>query len=292
MPEERSFNTPNIVKMKEHSFETTAMEDEKKEEKLAKMYQKYLLDPIIDAAFAISHDFSLRPHVYKEISVTYELVLIRRLTGVFPTFPNKKTRIHELYCPFFGKFSYENPLQDQNSGFVTSMKSLIDAAKAFSERGSDPTERALKIRVQNSAKRLRTYLKGRIGSSQLAAYFQIEELFEIATKILFDPTIGSYFGVVGRLAGNWPLEDDPDSNGAILMEEIFTDDHLINYLPQPTTRISAEKFGNLQLIANAGKKSIEGILNQDDKDDKRFKSLIDNLYTWGSELGIIHQTTK
>ena len=255
-------------------------------QKLSEMYQRYILDCIIDAAFAVSHDFALRPEVYKDINTSTELISLRRLTGFSAEFPTKETRILELYAPFFGKYIYESPLSD-DSMFIKTLESLIRAAKAYSENKLDATVASLRTRVRTSARRFRSYLNSIIGSSQIASNSQTEPLFKLAVKILKDDNIKSLFGVNQTLDPKWPLEEQPDSNGATLIQNIFQEPRLKNFFPGATMQMTIDKFVNKQLIGTAGQNAITGILNELDSDDKTIEEVISDLYTWGSELNIL-----
>lgn len=254
---------------------------------LPSLYQRYILDCIVDAALAVSYDFSQHPGIYRKCdSVLKELILINRYNGVHPLYPNRDTRKSELYIPIFGKFIYESPASD-DSMFVKNMIATINAAKAYSENKLDATVASLRTRVRTACKRFRSYLDSLMGTSLLAAGIQTKEQFDSAERILKEQSIYQTFGVQEALVEEWPREEEPTWQGALLIQNIFKEPRLSGYLPEKNTPMTLEVFNNKQLIADAGKKVIHHLLDSDYKDDKKIEAVIENLYTWGSELGLV-----
>ena len=263
--------------------------DPSKGEIISDHYQYKILDCIIDTAFAVSKDYALRPDSYKKIGVSPQLIFMRRFTGNVPFFPDKLTRVTELYKPYFGEL--ESTANNQNnSGFYSSAKNLMLACKAYSENKLQSTTKSLSERVKIANQYFRSQIEGLFGSSQIAAMSQVKFVFHLSIEILMDQQIQNLFGVSGGIPTSWPLEPPPNSNGAILIQNIST--RLNQHMPQPIEVQMMDKFINKQLISIAGKNSIKNSfedIQSGDPDDPNstINKLVASVYSWGSELGMI-----
>ena len=251
-------------------------------------YQIKTLDCVIDAAYAVSKDFSQRPDSYKNVSVSAQLILFRRAMGNL--LPDKMTRKGELYQPFFGGMIPNNTESSQN-GFYSSAKSLMEACKAYSENKLESTTLSLSERVNIANQYFRSHIEGLFGRSQMAALFESKIMFELSRQILKDTEIQKLFGVNGTIPQDWPLESPPNSDGAILIQNIFT--QLSSIMPQPSEIKLMNNFINKQLISKQGNESIinslkDNVQGSDPKDPtSKINKLVASVYSWGSEMGML-----
>ena len=271
-----------LPKVPDNIIDRTGKEKSDQLALIASMYQHSIMDCVVDAAFAVSEDFARRPDRYRSVEVTLLLVLLRRSLGILPFFPEKMLRM-QLYLPFFG-----NPSAGEfKKGVVKFSKdahALMLAAKAYSENKLEATEKALADRVKIAASRFRACVEGLLGSALEGAFMQTAVPFEVARNILMDEGIRKKFDMDGDFSNpTWPVEEEPDFQGAILIESIFAK---LNNDPEKAKIVNSENFINLQLIAAAGSKSI---LNAflDLENESNLAALVSSFYTWGSELGVI-----
>ena len=254
--------------------------------KLGKHYQYYILDCIIDVAHAVSIDFTNRPEVYKAIDSSLQLILLRRGIGKIPFFPDKDTRIKELFSPFFGSSQFVMG-GNNNSRFNKSATDLIAACEARTKNKIDTNDEALLERVRVVNKRFKSYLEGITGTSQEAALLQLYPLFQLSVSVLEDKNIQTIFGVNTEdgLEDNWPFGEELDFNGATLMQNISI--QLKDHVNPSSRNISIDAFQNLQSIAITGYDSLIESQKITNKRGDDYDPLVKSVFSWGAELGII-----
>src|SRR5262245_1590024 len=110
------------------------------------MYTRWVLDVVIELAYAVSQDFVNRPQFYQNVD-RHTACSLRNLLmfyGTAPSYPNAQQR-QAMHVPLFGKSDAQRP-DGPSSPFHTTRKKLIDACVAFSERVFSTGEDMLKDR--------------------------------------------------------------------------------------------------------------------------------------------------
>jgi hypothetical protein len=95
------------------------------------MCARWVLDAVVELAYAVSKDFSARPEFYKGNDVPDEIVDFRSAYGYARGYPNKVQR-QDLASPVFG--ASDGYSQNGNDRFRALREPLFDACVAYSER--------------------------------------------------------------------------------------------------------------------------------------------------------------
>ena len=245
---------------------------------IAALYQRSVLDPMVEVARAISHDFVNRPRHYRAVPENVAGILegFRIRTGSTPEWPSAPQRAH-LFSPIFG------------DAFRTTSIDLRSAARAFAERGAErtPDPDPLEDRVRDAAVGFRGYLKMIEGRVVAGADRETGPVFRSAIEVFRNEAVAGLFGLPPAPGGNWPLDgalgaDVASADGAFLIEEIQRVLGLFYIRPTITQHL----FVLLQRIAYYGARTIAGV-SEDAADwngSDWFHNLVRNAYGWETAL--------
>lgn len=248
---------------------------------LATLYILWVLDCIVDLAYAVSKDFSARLQLYQNVKPD-TVKLLAKINGFYdhhPDFPGPEIRA-TLYRPIFGELGSDW----QGGGNDRSRVYLLAAAVALAENYTATPQlgdASLIEAVRSASLPFRTRLLELEGCGFESTYNRVTNIFETAESILKDPGIAGVFGVAAIKDPDWPRK--PDSNGARLVHQIRSQ------LPDiPGGLIKPDEFIQKQRMADQGHKSIVGILDPEiDTDDAKLLQVNTHLYAWARELGLM-----
>ncbi|MBO0698963.1 MAG: hypothetical protein J2P46_11260, partial [Zavarzinella sp.] len=243
---------------------------------LAALYQRSVLDPMVEIARALSLDFVQRPRQYRGIPEAVGGVLenFRTRIGTSPEWPDTKQR-EVLFASLFG------------DAFRTTSTDLQSAAIAFAERRVEMKPDPQEDRVRDAAVAFRDYLRGLDGPAVTRADRETATVFRGAAELFQNKEVAGRFGVSPAPGGNWPFEvaadaDAASADGALLIEEI-------QQAIGPTTgrpMITQHLYVLLQRVAQYGAQTIAAVL----EDGGRGKTpdwapaLVRSAYGWATAL--------
>jgi hypothetical protein len=152
---------------------------------IATMYERGVLDSIVEVARAVSYDFVRRPRHYRWVSEHVAAILsgFRASTGFAPDWPDALQRA-TIY----------SGLLDQTSQFGTASAALRGAVVAFSEQVSDRGQEMHRQAFQDSVIALRAYLNTLEGRVVSVGDGQTRTIFKNATEVLRSEEIARVFG--------------------------------------------------------------------------------------------------
>jgi hypothetical protein len=251
-------------------------------QRLGPMYKRWVLDCIPQLGYAVSHDFSRRPELYKRVDAKTASLLtdMQSQYGYAPSFPNQDMRLM-LMKPIFGA-SDGHPMGNEKSTFYTARMPVLAAAAGFAENAQPTAFPMHRERIRSAIVPLRRLLADLEGASLDQTDLRMGSIFDTAASILIDPGVAAVFGISVKVDDNWPL-NSTDSEGAKLIEKITTQ------LPDMAYGvISRDGFVSMQRVAEKGGQSIFRILETDiEADDAVLDQLVAQLYAWGSDLKLV-----
>jgi hypothetical protein len=248
-------------------------------------YRRWTLDCIVNIAYAVSLDFSQRPELYQDVgdATADTLTQLQSDFGFEANFPNVTTR-QMLMAPIFGTSDGHGNGND-GSTFQTSRLPVLAAAADFSENAQPTAFPMLRERVRSAVVPFRTHLIDLKGASINQTQKRTQAIFDTSQTVLKDPTVSGVFGINGNIDNDWPLTST-DPQGAKLVEKITTQ---LTSLPYGV--ITKAMFVRIQRIAEKGDQAIRIIIDQNIEDPKfDLDPLIAELYSWGSDLGLVGGT--
>ncbi|HEX7566925.1 MAG TPA: hypothetical protein VF355_00005 [Anaerolineaceae bacterium] len=243
---------------------------------LAGLYQRSVLDPMVEVARTISHDFVKRPRHYRAVPENVASILegFRIRTGSNPEWPSATQRAH-LFAPIFG------------DAFRTTGIDLRAASLAFTERNAETNLDPLEDRVREAAVAFRGYLKSIEGRAVSVANSETGPVFKNAIQVFRDKEVAGLFGLPPAPGGNWPVDgaleaDGASADGAFLIEEIQRALGLSYIRPTLTQHL----FMLLQRIAYYGAMTIAGVLEEPAGWERHewIPDLVRNAYGWEKAL--------
>jgi hypothetical protein len=240
------------------------------------MYARWVLDCLVEIAYAVSKDYVARPEFHKDSEVPIGIVDLRMEYGTKSGFPDRTQR-QEINSPIFG--ASDGYLADNsNDKFRVQRKPLFDACTTLSLLTASTAAASLKPSVTSSLVLLQQRLKSFDGASIRRSYHQVVHVSELAFSILTSSGISKVFGVSPSPSNGWPLEST-DFSGSQLIESIS------GKLPlAPEHVFKADRFQRLQRVAQQGREALRAILDADAAAAKDFNGLVTSVYTWSSSL--------
>ncbi len=239
---------------------------------IATLYQRFVLDPLVEIARAISLDFVKRPQHYRGVpeNIANSLEKFRLRTGSDPEWPTAEQRA-QLFVPIFG------------AAFRTTSIDLRAAVVIFVESGTERSLGALGDRVRHTAVAFRGYLKGLGGQAILSANREANSVFRSAIEVLRSEAVAGAFGLKPVSGKNWLLNwaaeaDAASSDGAFLIEEIQGTLGLFSFRPI----LTQHQFILMQRVAHYGALTITGVLDDaaDWNSAEWVHTLVRNVYGW------------
>jgi hypothetical protein len=288
---------------------------------IAKMYERWTLDCIIELVQLIAMDFVNRPRQYREVPPNISEILqnFRFLTGTDPKFINQMQR-SMAFDAILGSSDGMNmgmttetssvPMAWAGAGtgtgagmnapaegaqFKMESARLRETARAYTERQVTQGEGQLLQAFLDEGITLQCYLRPIDDENNVVIIgnAQTKAIFDAAVLVLRDKAVAGRFGRPPATQKTWPLGGVLDQNGSLLIQEIGK--VLIQGIMPPTTLmpISQNKFDVMQRIANYGALTITGVLRESFPADpseplpsrkERFEPLIGAAYSWKTAL--------
>lgn len=255
------------------TVETNPEAQQSSKHPIATLYQRSVLDPMVEVARAISHDFVRRPRRYRAVPENLAAILedFHFRSGSNPEWPSAPQRA-DLFAPLFG------------DAFRTTSADLRCAAVAFTERLVEMSPHPLEDRVRDAAVVFRGYLKAIEGRVVSSADSETGSVLRSAIEVLRNTEVAGLFGLPPAPGGNWPLDgaveaDVAFADGAFLTEEIQRSLGL-------RCTISQHQFILLQRVAYYGALTIAGVLADAADWDRTdwVRALVRNAYGWETAL--------
>jgi len=238
---------------------------------IAVLYQRSVLDPLIEIARNVAHDSVQRPRHYRAIPDNIAALLegFRIQTGSSTKWLSAMQRA-KLFSPIFG------------AAFCSGSIGMRIAALAFVERGSDGRQDLLDP-LRDAAAGFRGYLNALQGRTITGADAETEPVFRSAVEVLRSEAVARVFGLPPTPGGDWPLAWKPDSglfDGAYLIEELQRALKLDRIHPAMTQH----RFVLLQRVAHYGSLTIRGVLENADDNKDALQALVRHAYGWERAL--------
>jgi hypothetical protein len=239
---------------------------------IASLYQRSVLDALIEVVRALSHDFVQRPQRYRAVTEGAADLLegFRIRMGNAPEWLSASQRI-ELYESVFG------------DEFRTVSADLRSAACVFVERSTEANQDLLKERVWEAAVTLRGYLKSIEGPAVASMDRETGAEFRSAVEIFRDKEVAGSFGLPPAPGGSWPFDgareaDGVSLDGGLLIEEMQRTLGLFTIRPALTQHL----LTLLQRVAYYGGATIAGVLGDAAGWNKQdwANNLIGDAYGW------------
>ncbi|MDX1415690.1 MAG: hypothetical protein R3293_15950 [Candidatus Promineifilaceae bacterium] len=249
---------------------------------LGRMYKRWVLDCVVDIAYAVSIDFSQRPELYQNIdpATADKMTDLQSAYGYAKNFPSHDIRAN-LLLPIFGQ-SYAQGGGNDGSPFQTARMVVLAAAADFAENAQPTGFPMLRERIRSALVPFKNHMEDVKGASLAQTNQRTDAIFTLSSEILRDPQVAGVFGVSSTIDPDWPLAAD-DTEGAKLIEKITTQLQGI-----PAGQITSVQFIRKQRYGSKGEISILHILESDfENDDSLLDDLTAQLYAWGSDLGLI-----
>ena len=246
---------------------------------IAALYKYFVLDNIIELAYAVASDVVNRPSQYPVLDVAEELFELRYQYGF-----NEKNLTAQyrkaMYSPIFGdnvipsSTNKISPFVEASKGLVTASTEYIRSNAAFSE---DQRAQGVEASIQT----LKSYISGLKGDTVKKEVKCIKAEFDNCKKILQSPNIASAFGVGTPPNSKWPDAAD-DTNGSKLIEAISQ-----KLKPDLSPSVTQNRFNIQRQVAILGSDLIDLVdaYPSTDKDAKaRLKDIVSKTYQWKSML--------
>ena len=252
---------------------------------IARLYQRWTLDCVVEIVWSISHDFYSRPRQYRLVSEDTSDILqdFLYLTGTDSGFPDLQKR-KMIYGPMLGPS--DGRVGEHTSQFHMNSRALRKKADDFTNRVFDSGEENLRRAFRDEAITLRSYLETLRSNSVVENVDrQTQNIFEKAVQVLRDEIITGVFGRPPASLENWPLGETFDTNGAQLIEEVT------RVLETYTATVDHSQFIVMQRIADFGARTIEAILDADltpDRPSAEINQVIQLAYSWKTALDALN----
>ena len=236
---------------------------------IAALYERFLLDPLIEVARCVSFDALKRPRFYRNITAPVAALLdgFRVRTGTAPEWLSAIQRSIS-YCSIFG------------GGVTIGALAMRAAAVTYVER-VDPQLGHLALQpVRDAISNFRESLTELQGAAVDQAARQSGVVFGSAMEILGNEAIARVFGfepASGKRAG---------SVNPALIEEIQRSLRL-HHLRRA---LGPHRLVLLEQVGKHGAAAIAGVLNHGDSDDDGIESLVSSAYAWEKSVRALQLT--
>lgn len=254
-------------------METNPKAQQHSEHPIAVLYQRSVLDPMVETARAISQDSVRRPRHYRAVPENVAGILegFRIRTGSNPEWPSAAQRA-QLYAGIF------------DDTFRSTSMDLRYAVVAFTEHATETSSDPLEDRVRDAAIAFRGSLNAVEERAVSLADSETGPVFRSAIEVFRNREVTGAFGLQPAPGRSWPFDgaleaDGASTDSAFLIEEI---QRALGF--QPT--ITESLFIILQRVAYYGAMTIAGVL--DDATDWNtadwVRALVRNAYGWEKAL--------
>jgi mersacidin/lichenicidin family type 2 lantibiotic len=235
---------------------------------IANIYVARALDPVVEIACAVSHDFVARPHHYKRVpdQVVGLLENFRSSLGNHPEWLSASQR-NFASCRLINRFS---------SGFAGIRLSAIRYINSVSGPGGPIARRS----CMEAAELLRASTQPLEGAGLSAIERVNSTMLARAVTILSSSSVSEAFGVAEVPSGDWPQGGMFSPQLGYLCESVSQTFNLDRPVFQP-------KLSVLQRAAHHGAATISGILDASltEADADRVSDVMYSASAWAAALG-------
>lgn len=248
---------------------------------IAELYGRWALNPLVGLAYAVSHDFVVRPQLYRGVSDKVARVLsdFRFKTGTDSDWPNEYQRTLNF------KLLYHL----NKAAPAVRHTSLLLYEGSRKGAGDELAEE-----LSNDASAFKELLTSLDGKAAIINCNQTRAVFEAATLVFQDAGVAAAFGLSPAPSKGWPLDGNFSGEAARLVGSIVDGlkgasclsgsfrrvaDQEQKLAPRVTVSLSPEKFITLQKAAYYGGSTISLALESGDH-----KELFRNAYAWTKAL--------
>jgi mersacidin/lichenicidin family type 2 lantibiotic len=237
---------------------------------IAALYERFLLDPLIEVARCVSFDALKRPRLYRNITAPVAALLdgFRVRTGTAPEWLSAIQRSIS-YCGIF------------DGGVTIAALAMRTAAVTYVER-VDPQSGHLALQpVRDATMNFRELLTGLQGAAVDQTARQISAVFDSATEILGDEAIARVFGFE-------PASRKPaGSVNPALIEEIQRSLRL-HHLRRA---LGPHRLVLLEQVGRHGAATIAGVLDlREGGDADAIEALVASAYAWEKSVRALQLT--
>ena len=251
---------------------------------IAGLYFYYMLDHLIDLAYAVAQDFSIgRVHLFTKIETDNSLELIRLYTllGNNEIFLSREHR-HRIWHSFFGHSLSGEEVDSYN--FPELMYTLLEAANDYVclaeiETGASSLISSLRLALIP----FRQYI---LAAQEATAKLYRQKIFSVLTEnnvyqILRDPGVTAVYGVSTPLKNTWPYTFDLNANKVI--QEIS---HQLRVQDSYGRLYTQKRESYLETAAKWGAVTIATALDTDpdDSSDEAIIDLINKCHAWHTAI--------
>jgi hypothetical protein len=263
---------------------------------LDQLYAQSVLDCLVESAVAISTDYYTRPNQYGRVSDAVAGVLqnLKSKTGSDPEFPNYAQR-QAMYGALIG-----GP-DDTTSSFATAAAEVRAAASDYAQAAilhgqvaktpvTSPGEPALRRAFLDALSTFQGVLSIVDQTAALKSTTnQTQKMFQASAGVFADGAVAAAFGVQPAPGSNWPITNQQDGKGALLIQEVS------QRLAGGSLRaVRMRQFLLLQRAAVAGAKTVHFALGADKvaADDKLTAEAIEAAYSWATALNELNRARQ
>jgi mersacidin/lichenicidin family type 2 lantibiotic len=227
---------------------------------LATLYERFLLDPLVEVARCVAFDVIKRPRLYRALPEHLATLLegFRISTGSAPEWPSAMQRA-VAFCGIF------------EEAFTAAAIVLRSSAVSNVERVGPEASRFAVQSVRDAIASFRAYLAGLQGAVVDETERRTATVFNRATEILRSEVVGRVFGFERRPEGHAGIADPA------LIAEIQRSLGLLHLRPA----LGPHRLILLQQAGKHGAATIAAVLNQRaGSDSEDIEALIANAYAW------------
>lgn len=226
---------------------------------LATLYERFLLDPLVEVARCIAFDVIKRPRLYRALPEHLATLLegFRISSGSAPEWPSAMQRAVS-FCGIFEE-SFTAAAIVLRSSVVNNVERVAPEASRFAVQP-----------VRDAIASFRAYLAGLQGAVVDEMERRTATVFNSATEILRSEVVARVFGFEGRPEGHVGIADPA------LIAEIQRNLGLLHLRPA----LGPHRLVLLQQAGKHGAAAIAAVLDQGSDSEERIDTLIANAYAW------------
>jgi len=191
--------------MAKSNTRSTSKAGEKKSHPVAQLYGHWALNPLVEIAHTISHDFVARPQQYRNVSddVADILADFRFKLGSDRDWPDAFQRT--LSFKVLHQVNLVGP-------------TIRQAALLLRQQQLEGENGKLLDAFRDAASEFRTQIESLEGQALAMSCDQTGAIFNSAVRVLQDPGVAKAFGLPPAPSNDWPLGGNFSGDGAYLIE--------------------------------------------------------------------------